>query len=227
MSTRLILPLALLTLATGTANATIIGSAVDLPTLNTIDGGPGDPTINFYIPLSDNESGVYGVGGVGQSSDNCSTSIWSSDKCGGGFLGMLLEFEGASAGSHIMTLVFDDLDLAGVNDPYYFFETLAIFALDSTPSLDFVWNALDPLVTFKNHDTQTLQVGIDLLSAGNLYVGLMFNSQILASGSFYNTEETLVASLDRVSVPEPATLSLLGAGLLAIGFVRRRKARAN
>jgi hypothetical protein len=224
MSRRLVLPVALFTLATGTANATIIGSAVDL-SFNIVDGGAADPEINFFIPLSDNESGVYGVGGVGQSSDACSTSIFSSDRCGGGYLGMLLEFEGASAGSHIMTLAFNDLDLAGVNDPWYFFETLAIFALDSTPSLDFVWNAFDPLVTFKSHDDQTLQVGIDLLSSGNLYVGLLFNSTIAASGSFYNTEETLVASLDRVSVPEPATLSLLGAGLLVMGFARRRKRR--
>ena len=226
MSKRLILPLAIFTLATGTANATIIGSAVDL-SLNTIDGGVGDPEINFYIPLSNNASGIYGVGGAGQSSDTCSTSFWSSDRCGGGYLGMLLEFDAASAGSHIMTLAFNDLDLAGVNDPYYFFETLTIFALDSTPTLDFVWNAVNPLVTYTNHDDQTLQVGIDLLSAGNLYVGLLFNSKILASGSFYNTPETLIASLDRVSVPEPATLSLLGAGLLAMGFARRRKRRAS
>jgi hypothetical protein len=33
--------------------------------------------------------------------------------------------------------------------------------------------------------------------------------------------------MDTVSVPEPGTLSLLGAGLLLIGFASRRRGRAS
>ena len=218
----LMVSLVLSTMVAGTASANIIGSAVSLS--GTVDGGTVDNPINFYIPLSENASGLYGNGGVGLTSDICSTAPLAVDQCGSGFLGMLLEFQDASEGSHQMTLQFSDLDLAGVNDPHFFFETLSIFSLNSTPTFDFVWSALDPLVTFANHDDQTLDIAIDYFSGGDLYFGLLFGSAIYATGTFQNTEETLIASLrPRSTVPEPATLSLLGAGLLAIGFAGRRK----
>lgn len=216
---------AALSLLGSTANATIIGSAVNLAG-TTIDGGSLANPIDFYIPLSSNASGIYGTGNIGRSSDTCSTAWTSSDRCGGGSLGMLLQFSGAAAGSHLMTLQFNDLDLAGVNDPYYFFENVSIFALNSTPSFDFVWNSNNPLVTFANHNDQILEIGIDYFSGGDLYFGLLFGSNIYASGTFYNTPETLIASLDQVvSVPEPATLSMLGAGLLLLGFAKRRNSK--
>src|SRR5262245_5335700 len=133
MRKSLVISLALSTLIVGgTANATIIGSAVNA-TGTTIDGGSAANPIDFYIPISVNASGVYGAGTIGRSADTC-TAPSALDPCGGGYLGMLLEFEGVSAGSHVMTLEFSDLDLAGVNDPNYFFESLSIFALNSTPS---------------------------------------------------------------------------------------------
>src|SRR5690349_6521988 len=211
---------AVLTLSAGTADATIIGSAVT-QTGTTIDGGTAANPIDFYIPLSKDASGNYGTGTIGRTADTC-TAPSATDPCGGGYLGMLLKFEGVSAGSQLMTLQFTDLDLAGVNDPDYFFERLSIFTL-SSPSFSFVSGNLNPLATFTQGSSQTLKVDVGYFGGGSLYFGLLFGSSILANGTFLNTPEALVASLDRVSVPEPATLSLLGAGLLAMGFVRRKR----
>ena len=211
----------LFALSAGTANATIIGSAVNVSG-TTIDGGTAANPIDFYIPLSKDASGNYGTGTIGRAADTC-TAPSATDPCGGGYLGMLLEFEGVSAGSHLMTLQFTDLDLAGVNDPDYFFERLSVFALSSTPSFNFVSSNLNPLATFTQSNSQTLQVDVGYFGGGSLYFGLLFGSSIFANGTFLNTPETLVASLDKVSVPEPATLSLLGAGLLAMGFVGRKR----
>ena len=217
MKTRVI-ALGLLILSAGTANATIIGSAVT-QTGATIDGGTAGNPIDFYIPLSQNASGNYGTGAIGRTPDMC-TAPSATDPCGGGYLNMLLEFEGVSAGSHQMTLQFTDLDLTGVNDPDYFFERLTVFALSSTPSFSFGSN---PLATFTQSNDQTLEVNVGYFGGGSLYFGLLFGSSIFANGTFLNTPETLVASLDRVSVPEPATLSLFGVGLLALGFAGRKR----
>lgn len=220
MKTRAI-AVGLLILSAGTAHATIIGSAVT-QTGTTIDGGTTGNPIDFYIPLSQNASGNYGTGTIGRTPDAC-TAPSATDPCGGGYLGMLLEFEGVSAGSHLMTLQFTDLDLAGVNDPDYFFERLSIFALGSTPSFSFVSSSLNPLASFTQSNDQTLDVDVGYFGGGSLYFGLLFGSSIFANGTFLNTPETLVASLDRVSVPEPGTLSLLGVGLLAMGFLGRKR----
>jgi hypothetical protein len=220
MSKSVAIPLVLSTLLAGTANATIIGSAVT-QTGTTIDGGTAANPIDFYIPISKNASGNYGTGTIGRTADTC-TQPSATDPCGGGSLGMLLKFDGVSAGSQLMTLQFTDLDLAGINDPDYFFERLSVFAL-SSPSFNFVSSNLNPLATFTQSNSQTLKVDVGYFGGGSLYFGLLFGSSIFANGSFLNTPETLVASLDRVSVPEPATLSLLGAGLLAMGFAGRKR----
>ena len=72
---------ALFTLSAGTANATIIGSAVNVSG-TTIDGGTAANPIDFYIPLSKDASGNYGTGTIGRTADTC-TAPSATDPCGG------------------------------------------------------------------------------------------------------------------------------------------------
>jgi hypothetical protein len=215
--------------ATGTANATVIGVAVDgVGSNNTVGSVNGDGSINFYAPLSADSSGTYGVD-AGLSTDTC----YYPTTCTGGTLDMFLRFEPAPTGDGILALTFLDLDIAGANDPWFFFESLRL-ADESNNTLYEVDSVLDGfgdpnLAILANNTVQLLLSFVDI-AASPFFLQLSFSTDFHALtpyGGYQNTVETMLATLTPVSVPEPATLSLLGTGLVAFGLSRRRKRNAN
>lgn len=208
----------------GPAHATVIGVAVDgVGSTTQVGSTNSDGSINFYALLSG--SGTYGVGGAGLSADTCTHSATSP--CGG-MLDMWLMFSPVSVGPNLLSLRFTDLDIFGVNSPLYFLEAVEIFN-SAGVSQGRITSMLDPEVVLAqtNNTNQLLELMIDI-DNDPFYARLSFATDFLTAnapyGTYLNTQEALLATV--VSVPEPATLSLLGMGLLVLGFsVRRKKPR--
>ena len=189
------------------------------------DGGNqlGAQAIGYYIPLGDN-SGTFGAadgspanGGFGQSSDSGN---------GGGTLTMILRFSGVQTGvSGVLNVLFQDLDLAGANDPAGFLESLRIY--------DAANNALTPLITSigglvtGNANTQqllSLNLASSLFTSSDLFLQLRFRSSYTSNGT--NTIEYLRATVEQRVVPLPAALPLFFAGLAGLGFAAGRRKSA-
>ena len=192
------------------------------------DGTGIDPngTISYYIPLSEENSGVYGVDGVGTSSDSCGG--WWHPNCTGGALTMYLKFSPVSTGSHIVNFLFDDLDLdienENINDPAGFVETVEFFDSDGGAAI-----AYD--VISADQDTQSLQILVSVAAPNDdngFWAKLVFSSILSYELTKHhkklrNTEEKLLATI--TPVPLPAALPLFGTVIAVMGFVGWRKKR--
>jgi hypothetical protein len=201
--------------------------------------------IRYYIPLKSGTppSGVYGVdggGSVGRVSDGAKASEVD------GWLWMYIEFlqpfdypaQTASA-----TFWFRDLDLLDDNDPAAFRETVQFSIWNEGTS---VYDPVTGVITDAGMDTSSEIFSI-IGNNDNRYITFDdVTSYLPSSGSFkwllqfttdyayetlngcydpclWNTKEKLYAKLETSPVPEPATMLLLGSGLIAIAGVGRKK----
>lgn len=76
-----------------------------------------------------------------------------------------------------------------------------------------------------NHGgTKTEAIPLNTASLGDLKADGMISALVTANtGEFYIDSASLTAEVTPTAVPEPATLALLGMGLLGVGAMRRRR----
>jgi hypothetical protein len=201
--------------------------------------------IRYYIPLDNDSppSGTYGVDGggwVGRYSDSERASQVD------GWLEMYIEFlqpfdypaQTASA-----TFWFRDLDLLDDNDPAAFRETVRFSIWNENTSMydhvtDIITDAgmntsSEPFSITGNNDNRYItfdDVTGYLPSSGSFKWLLEFTTDYALetlNGCYdpclWNTKEKLYAKLETSPVPEPATMLLLGSGLVAIAGVGRKR----
>ncbi len=196
---------------------------------NTFVGvtGNGDSLIDavkYFIPLR-NGDGVYGVNGFGTSSDRGN---------GGGVLTMFLRFDGLTANSGNLSILFEDLDLINVNDPFGFFETVEVFDGNGTSltqlideSDDDIGRSFDINTLGGLNDNLELAIAFSSISTSTLFVELNFTASFRRKAR--NTAEYLTASFNEINqttvVPLPAALPLYGTGLAIMGFIGWRRKR--
>jgi hypothetical protein len=185
-------------------------SPVGLPLVNNLNPSLGGPAIGYFIPLGDNDGGIYGT-----PQNGCATGVGTCSDTGNGgaTLKMILMFTPVSVTNPSkLTVNFQDLDLANVNDPDYFFETLQLY----TQGPNHTFTQLTGLITAAgglvtgDHDHQTLSLDLGVLSSNPLYLELAFAAKFNTNG--INTEEYLRATVS--SVPGP----VVGAGLPGLFF---------
>ena len=108
---------------------------------STPDGvsNPTDHWVKYYIPLTEPYSGTYGDGTTGMQSDYIQNGCGpgTSNVCG--YLDVYLQFEPIAPlplESALMSFEFADLDIAPINDPWFFFESVRFYSAEGTAISD-------------------------------------------------------------------------------------------
>lgn len=217
------------------ANALVVGVAVgaigDNPDTQSVgttaNRGIGNDAIKYFIPLGTGD-GTYGVDDFGTSHDH---------GFGGGKLSMILAFKPINPTKNgVLSILFEDLDLIGANDPVNFLESIEIFdQTGASVTGGFITDIAANIITGDADTTQLLSLPLGSLGAGavgsNLstyYVQLDFIASLTGHHQGKNTPEYLIATIDEVQgtisvVPLPASLPLFGTGLAVIGFIGWRR----
>lgn len=208
--------------------------------LGESDATEASPAVNI--------DGVYGVTNVNGGSANYGTfsdkiKLTTAEQINGPTLDMYFYFNVASGqqGTSI-TIWNDDLDLALSNDPTGFFERIQLYGQFGMPDGPGITN--DPFTTWNQISTAGATVnpgvpgplddmvgitfsGLNVASGDNwLKLSLSSYSLGFGAGTWYNTPELISVSMETEPVPEPATIALLGIGIVGFaGAAARRKLR--
>ena len=212
---------------------TAIGSMThSVPTCPTLEGqscyNAATGSINFFIPVSPEKSGVFGVTDVGGGQ-----TAGTLPDVGGGTessvaLTMFLLFSPIAVPTDTATMTFSfvDLDLANVNDPYGFFESVKFYKADGTEVTPWITMAPQsgssplPFSVMGDADQQTILFpDVTSIVTDPFFMELRFKTSYSSLGK--NTPESMIATLTTASVPEPGTAAMLGTGLLALGVSAR------
>lgn len=185
----------------------------------------GTGSVTFYIPLSYN--GVFGVDDIG-GGQTAGTVADVGDGLAES-LTMYLRFSPVALPVSAASLRFSfvDLDLAGVNDPTGFFETVQFFDVDGKPISSLIaMNNQTPLPGFNfsvggDSTSQTIFFpDVTSIIDDPFFVDLRFGSQYYTRAK--NTPESMIATLTVTQVPEPSSLLFFGAGLAGAVLFREK-----
>ncbi len=227
----------------GTAYASTLATGVtvkaigDSTTVGITEIKDGKTWIKYFIPLSEDYSGTYGVDkDVDPGSGVNMKTIGTESDYGSGYspdaLTMFIEYSPVEfpAATAVLTFEFLDLDIEPDNDPTDpdFFETIQIFSGDNNPLTDVISNAWDDesnsfysVVSAGNLVTITFPDLTAHLGGDPTYAKLTFTSDY-GSHSGWNTPEYLYTTLETTPVPIPGAVWLLGSGLLGLAGIRRK-----
>lgn len=217
---RKILAIAGLALVSGAVGATPVTYGTPVDAIGNPVGGANHNAatheVSFFIPFMGGHAGTFGVGGVGMSAD---TGTPTADNHTGS-LDMFLMFAPVQTGPNILTLDFDDLDLAGRNDPNGFLESIEIFDSLGTLLAE-IDHYTDPQVILADFDRQLLEITIDIFESPFIVkLTLAADSGVFVGQRMQNTVESLTATVRHI--PEPGTLALFALGVPLLGRLRRR-----
>jgi hypothetical protein len=253
---KIILAVALISCIAASAQAdTVLGRPVtasgsttqSVPTCPTLEGSScynsATGQITFFIPLSTANGGVFGVTphGTRTAGTYADTGSGASST-----LTMWLMFSPVNlpVATASLTFSFFDLDLAGVNDPFGFFETVRFYDVNGNP--------ISPTISQNNQvGGGTTYYPLNYTVTGNTTSQTIFFPDVtsivqnpffvqLTFGSNYgtrtgtNTSERLIATLNYTNpivppppppnqpVPEPGTMLMLASGMAGLTRLRRK-----
>lgn len=194
----------------GIGSSNVVGVAKDVA--SGAHSLPGT-AIEYFIPLTGSNC-TYGVGGCGTSSDVGN---------GGTILSMFLKFS-PIAGPANLSVLFEDLDLRGVNDPNKFFESINIFDKNGTSRTGGRIKNISSLLVTGNAATQqilSLFLPASIFDGDTLWLQLDFKAKYKSKYKARNTPEYLIAKIEAVTpvpLPMPAGFALFG--LVSLGVAR-------
>jgi hypothetical protein len=194
--------------------------------------------VEYFIPLSESDSGVYGVDdsptcgvdGVGTCSDSGSGFGYDDESKFALKMNIYFDLSNlANKDNSVLDIWFDDLDLVGINDPGWFYESVSVAgkkAGDVSLTNIASTKTLASEITTATQDPFTWSLSLSSLDLDNtdndVWIQLEFDSKMTITGPASNTPEYLKATIS--TVPVPAAVWLFGTALIGFVGMSRRTA---